>query len=336
MPDAIPVLDVQGLREDTNLAAIGSALHGAFKDWGFAYIANHGVPGELQRELAATSRRFFAEPLDVKMAIAMKHAGLAWRGYFPVGGELTASKPDQKEGLYFGAEHQPNDPGVMGGWPMHGKNLWPAGEAYKDFAPTVLRYMAELTQLGHALMKAVGVGLGLTPTYFRERFTDRPTMLFRCFNYPARPAHDQLWGVGEHTDMGFLTILLQDNLGGLEVKSQRGTWIKAPPIPDTFIINIGDMLQHWTHGIYRATLHRVKNIAGTDRVSFPFFFDPNWQCPLLPIDPALLPKGELAEAKRRGNDSRWDGLDLRTLSARQTYGDFVWEKIRHVFPDLAP
>jgi 2OG-Fe(II) oxygenase superfamily len=95
-------------------------------------------------------------------------------------------------------------------------------------------------------------------------------------------------GVREHTDYGFLTILLQDQSGGLQVRSLDGEWIDAPPVDDSFVVNIGDMLELWTHGLYRATPHRVRNKGTGDRLSFPLFFDPNWQSSLAPIDPSLL------------------------------------------------
>ena len=153
-------------------------------------------------------------------------------------------------------------------------------------AKSVLEYMAALTQLGHRLMAGLALSLNLERAYFADRYTTEPLTLFRIFSYPP-PADPALWGVGEHTDYGLLTILLQDDAGGLEVKS-RSQWIAAPPVPGSFVCNIGDMLDRMTRGVFRSTPHRVRNPAPRPRLSFPFFFDPNFFARVQPID---LPAG---------------------------------------------
>jgi isopenicillin N synthase-like dioxygenase len=202
-------------------------------------------------------------------------------------------------------------------------------------APSVLQYIENLTALAQTLMSMVGQGLGLEPDYFRQRFTEDPTVLFRAFNYEKHvwKSADDEWGVREHTDYGFLTILLQDQSGGLQVRARNGEWIDVPPIENSFVINIGDMLEVWTHGIYRSTPHRVRNLGAGDRISLPFFFDPNWAATLEPIDRARLPSHLLQNVDDRVSD-RWDGLNLKHLSQDVTYGKFIWEKVRKVFPDL--
>ena len=115
--------------------------------------------------------------------------------------------------------------------------------------------MASMTQLGHVLMEGIAISLGLDASYFFDRYTREPLTLFRIFNYPHEPAAagpEPHWGVGEHTDYGLLTILKQDDAGGLEVKSPDG-WISAPPLPNSFVCNIGDMLDRMTAGQYRST-----------------------------------------------------------------------------------
>src|SRR5689334_2246822 len=140
----------------------------------------------------------------------MVHGGRAWRGWFPVGGELTSGTPDRKEGLYFGAELGPDDPAVRDGVPLHGPNLFPAEPA--GLRPTVLACLDELTGLGHRLMRGIALALGLPADWFERDLTRDPTILFRIFHYPPSPsgAADEGWGVGEHTDYGLLTILVQD------------------------------------------------------------------------------------------------------------------------------
>ena len=173
----------------------------------------------------------------------MARAGRAWRGWFPLGGELTSGRPDQKEGLYFGEELPPDDPRVRAGRPLHGPNLFPAG--VPDLGPAVLGWMSAMTALGHLLLRGIALGLGLEQDWFERDLTREPTVLFRIFHYP--PTEDEGWGVGEHTDYGLLTILAQDDRGGLQVRGRDG-WIDVPPAPGVLVCNIGDMLDRMTGG----------------------------------------------------------------------------------------
>ena len=234
----IPIIDIAALikRSETQREA-ASAIARACRDIGFFYIIGHGVDEDLQLRLAEKSREFFAKDMAEKMNIAMARGGRAWRGYFPVGGELTSGTPDLKEGIYFGTELGDDDPRVKAGTPLHGANLFPA--TISGFRETILEYMDALSALGHVLMRGIALSLSLDDAYFSTRYTTNPLVLFRIFNYPASEQADK-WGVGEHTDYGLLTILKQDDTGGLEVKS-GGNWIDAPPIPGSFVCNIGDM-----------------------------------------------------------------------------------------------
>ena len=302
--------------------AVATQLGAACRESGFFYVVGHGVSAELQERLAAEARRFFARDLSAKLRVRMARGGRAWRGYFPVGDELTSGKPDQKEGLYFGAELPLDDPRVEAGTPLHGPNLFPDEPA--GLRRAVLDYMDALTRLGHRLVAGLALALGLPETYFAERYTGEPLTLFRIFNYPAG-ADPSLWGVGEHTDYGLLTMLLQDDSGGLEVRS-RSRWIAAPPVPGSFVCNIGDMLDRMTRGVFRSTPHRARNPAAHDRLSFPFFFDPGWTARVQPIAlPAeLVPGDDAAE--------RWDHASVHAFEG--TYGEYLLAKVGRVFPGL--
>jgi isopenicillin N synthase-like dioxygenase len=317
-----PVIDVAPLvsgHGDESIPA--AAIHRACREDGFFYVSGHGLDPALVARLTETARRFFAQPLETKMQIRMERGGRAWRGYFPVGGELTSGRPDLKEGVYFGSELPPADPRVVRGLPLHGPNLFPVDPP--ELRTVVLAYMREATRLGHALMRGVGLALGLDRDFFATEWMADPTVLFRLFHYPPAPPDDASWGVGEHTDYGVLTILLQDDVGGLEVRS-RGGWVAAPPIPGTFVCNIGDMLDRMTGGLYRSTPHRVRNFSGTDRYSFPFFFDPGFDA-----DIRRLPTAALLEDDR---ERRWDGASVHAFEG--TYGDYLVGKVAKVFPAL--
>jgi isopenicillin N synthase-like dioxygenase len=318
---SIPIINIGPLAGGTEgRHAVAAEIGQACREYGFFYITGHGVDEGLQRRLENRSRRFFAQDVEAKMEIRMARGGGAWRGYFPVGDELTSGQPDLKEGIYFGSELGDDHPMTRAGVPMHGPNLFPSN--VPEFRETVLEYLAVMTELGHALMRGIALSLGLDEAYFDEHYTGDPLILFRIFNYPAQAAATG-WGVGEHTDYGLLTILKQDESGGLQVKSQS-QWIEAPPVPGSFVCNIGDMLDRLTGGLYRSTPHRVRNVSGRDRISFPFFFDPNFNAEVRP-----LPLDHIAVDDR---DGRWDKSSVHEF--RGTYGDYLLGKVSKVFPQL--
>ena len=323
----VPLIDVGPLvTPGGDRHGVADAIGRACRDHGFFYVVHHGVDEGLQRTLEDLSRRFFSQDRATKMEISMERGGPAWRGYFPVGGELTSGKPDVKEGIYFGAELHEDHPLVRAGTPLHGPNLFPRN--IPELRDAVLAYMDAMTRLGHALMEGLALSLGLESSYFANRYTAEPLTLFRIFNYPGDPharGDEPRWGVGEHTDYGLLTILKQDDTGGLQVKSRTG-WTAAPPIAGAFLCNISDMLDRMTAGHYRSTPHRVQNVTRRDRLSFPFFFDPNFNAeigPILPADPSCV-ASDYAE--------RWDRASVHEFQG--TYGDYVLAKVSKVFPQL--
>ena len=323
---SVPVIDISALDAATgDASSIGSAIDAACRDTGFFVVVGHGIDPQLFESLDAAARRFFALPEAAKATIAMPVGGRAWRGWFPLGGEVTSGIPDRKEGLYLGDELDGSDPRVQAGTPLHGRNLFPA--EVPELAPAVLAWIDALTALGHRLMAAIAVGLGLPSAWFRTNLTTDPTVLFRIFRYPDT---DEVtvtgageWGVAEHTDYGLLTMLAQDDCGGLQVHGTEG-WIDVDPVRNSFVCNIGDMLERMTGGRYRSTPHRVRNTSGRDRLSFPFFFDPSWDARIDPLP--------LADATAGEAPARWDGRSVFEFDG--TYGEYLVGKVSKVFPDL--
>jgi isopenicillin N synthase-like dioxygenase len=321
----IPVVNINALvcaTEDRH--EVAAKIGEACREYGFFYIVGHGVGEHLQQRLEEVSQQFFAQDVATKLEIGMSRGGRAWRGYFPVGGELTSGKPDLKEGIYFGAELEDDHPLVKAGTPMHGPNLFPSN--MPQFRKIVLEYMAAMTRLGHFLMAGIALSLGLDESYFADRYTSDPLILFRIFNYPAplpKPDLESNLGVGEHTDYGLLTILKQDMSGGLEVKA-KSHWIAAPPIANSFVCNIGDMLDRMTRGRYLSTPHRVRNLTGHNRLSFPFFFDPNFNAEVRPI--------KIDAGVNDNKEERWDRASVHEFHG--TYGDYLLGKVSKVFPQL--
>ncbi len=323
----LPVIEMSALfdRDDAaGRARVAGEITRACEAHGFFYLTGHGISLETLADLEAQSRRFFALSEVEKLKIDMAHGGRAWRGFFPVGGELTSGVPDLKEGLYLGTELAADHPRVKARLPLHGANLWPP--ALPQLKVAAEAYMAGATRAAAALMEGFSLSLGLDDDYFRDAYTHEPTVLFRVFHYPARGPGDsdwsRSWGVGEHTDYGLLTLLAQDEHGGLQVKAPGG-WIEAPPIEGALVCNIGDMLERLTGGRYRSTPHRVKNVSGHDRLSFPLFFDPDFTAKMAPLP------GMTATI---GADGRWDGASVHDFDG--TYGDYLLSKVAKVFPNL--
>ncbi len=324
-PWRVPVIDVAALVERTaGESRVAREIASACRDAGFFYVVGHGVDEHLAARLEAFARSFFAYDEAVKSRIRMHLGGRAWRGWFPLGGELTSGVPDRKEGLYFGSELGLDDPRVRAGLALHGRNLIPDLAGFRE---SLLEYLERLTRLGHALMRGIALSLELDANYFADRYMKDPLILFRIFSYPPQRADGATegWGVGEHTDYGVLTILKQDEIGGLEVKS-RGGWVDAPPIANSFVCNIGDMLDRMTRGRYRSTPHRVRNRSDRVRISMPFFFDPNFEARVKPID----------ELEHDGFvDDRLERWDRESVHAFEgTYGDYLLAKVSRVFPEL--
>jgi isopenicillin N synthase-like dioxygenase len=307
----VPQVDLRSPQAATDLDR-------ACREVGFFTVTGHGVPVALLDRLDAAARAFFAAPEDVKAGYAMARAGKAWRGWFPVGGELTSGVPDRKEGLYFGSEDDPADPR-----PLHGANLFPPG-----LQEPVLAWMAAMTELGQHLLDRLATGLGLGAGWFRTHLTADPVTLFRIFHYPPQPAGLDGWGVAEHTDYGLLTLLAHDGTRGLQVRAADGAWVDVAPERNVLVCNLGDMLEKLTGGRYRSTPHRVRNESGRGRLSFPFFLDPSWDATMATVE-----TDQVAATAGSPAPARWDGTDPTGYEG--TYGDYLTAKVRRVFPALA-
>lgn len=316
----VPIIDISLLHKNNNVLA--QEIRKACSEIGFFYIKNHNISLRLQKDLEQLSQQFFELPLSEKNKISMDKAGKAWRGYFPLKAELTSNLPDVKEGIYFGEEHNDKSLEVINGTPLFGKNLYPA--KITMLQTVVENYMHTMHQLANKIMEAIALSLNLEANFFVKNYTQKPTQLFRIFHYPP-VQENELWGVGEHTDYGLITILKQDKVGGLQVKANN-KWIDAPPIENTFVCNIGDMLDFLTGGFYQSTPHRVKNTTQQNRYSFPYFFDPNFYAPIMPIDLTHL------KIKPTQFNRRWDNTNLHEFEG--TYGNYILNKIAKVFPSL--
>ena len=264
----LPIIDAATLDQPETIAA----LRAACTSTGFFYLGNHGVQPAVIAATLQQAHLFFALPIEQRMAVWLRHSRCN-RGYEPMQAQVleAGTPPDLKEGFYIGNELAEDHPRVLAGMFNHGPNQWPAG--LPGFRPAIDTYFTALTALSVRLMRAMALSLGLAPEVFAAFCVD-PMAILRLLHYPPQPANPQPGekGCGAHTDWGCLTLLLQDDAGGLQVQ-MGGEWVDAPPVPGTFVVNIGDMFARWTNDLYRSTLHRVVNVSGRDRYSIPFFFE---------------------------------------------------------------
>ncbi|UZE49248.1 isopenicillin N synthase family dioxygenase [Rhodopseudomonas sp. P2A-2r] len=292
---ALPIIDISGLSsaDPADRRGVAQELRRACLDKGFFYVKNHGIPETLVAQVFAEAETFFALPAADKLALDKAHSK-ANRGYEPLKAQTleAGAPPDLKEGFYIGPEHAADDPRVLAGKFNHGPNQWPAN-AGPGFHDTMTDYFTALLGLGERLMRGIALSLDLDEDYFKDFCAD-PMATLRLLHYPPQQPGDapEQRGAGAHTDFGGLTLLRQDNVGGLQVWDQESQgWVHAEPVPGTYIVNLGDMIARWTNDLYRSTLHRVINTSGRERYSVPFFYVGNYDHEVACI-PTCLAAGE--------------------------------------------
>lgn len=268
----ISVIDLSSGTAESQAAAIGAALAST----GFFSLIGHGVPRGVFDAAFHASQRFFASS-DADKALVHIGQSSHKHGFDPIGWQAldTSAPPDLKESFYLGAERAPDHPLVLEGIENQGPNQWPSEATNPGFQAACNTYSVHMDALARRLMALIAVALGLRSDHF-ERFMLDPTCTTRLLHYPPQPAsvqHGQI-GCGSHTDWGAITLLAQDDSGGLQARLPDGQWQNIEPIPYGLVVNSGDMMQRWTNDRYLSNLHRVINkVSGRERYSIAYFFD---------------------------------------------------------------
>ncbi len=288
----IPIIDIGALARDDNDARrrVAREITEACESAGFLYIVGHGVPDEVIAGVFGHAKTFFALPEEEKLAIGLANS-TCFRGYLPLDSQgKDSSRRYYLEAFQMQDELPADDPDALAGRPLFGPNQWPA--KLPGFRAGMNDYFARMRALSDRLLRAFALGLDLEEDFFLS-YHAKPLEQLRLLHYPPQPAeHDaNVIGSREHCDTGAFTILLQDQVGGLEVETAAGEWVLATPVEGAFVVNIGDMMQTWTNGRFASTRHRVINRSGGERYSVPFFVNPDFDAVVEPL-PAFMARDD--------------------------------------------
>ena len=276
----IPVIDMGGLLspDPSEQQVVAEQMGRAARAVGFFYLTGTGMDPTLFDGVLAAAQGFFEQPREAKMT---RYIGLSrnHRGYVPEGEEIFAGKTsDLKEAFDLADDLPADDPDYLAGNPMLGPNQWPA---IAGFADQVNAYYQAVRAVGDHVFRGLALGLGEPADYF-DAVTTKPPSQLRLIHYPVDQTAASRPGIGDHTDYEAFT-LLRSTSPGLEVLTGSGAWLDAPPMPDAFVVNIGDMMELWTNGEYVATTHRVRAVE-QERWSFPLFFSLDYDTLVTPME----------------------------------------------------
>jgi len=303
---------------------------------GFALVTNHGISTELQAETFELMKRFFELPVETKQLIDKTNSA-QFRGWEPVGAESTNNAPDLREQIDVWTEwpeHQTIGPGYTR---LLGPNQWLPDDVLPGHRSISLRWIAALADLADRLMSALAVGLGLQNDHLRNLFGDQPMSLAKFIHYPPTPAGAA--GVNPHHDAGFLTVLAPGPTPGLQVQNPAGGWVDVPIIENTFVINLGEVLQSMTGNYLVATPHRV--VTDAERYSSGYFHGPSLTTQLtrLPLAPKYAAAVEASPHHHDAGfmptpDEAQAGTAAMTSEHRpETYGEQLWNYFSRSYGD---
>jgi isopenicillin N synthase-like dioxygenase len=338
--EGLPIIDLSAFLDPNSSEearqTTAQAINAACVNYGFFYLTGHGIPVDKLDEVISLAREFFALPLSEKNKVKRFDAGSVEggdgaRGYQGLGENVTGGLQDMQEAIDWyrdwpADQKEAADPSIPGSVKtLQGANLWPSQP--KDLESVYLDYISRVKAVGAALVHAMGVALNLdTPLPTTDKTTqdahvfvrncDQSFWVMRMIGYPPlttphTPGTDiSQFSCGAHTDYGCVTLLHTDATpGALQVQLKDGTWLAADPVPGAFVVNIGDMIERWTNGLWKSTMHRVIHRGEEQRISVPFFYEPNFDAVVRPLDKCVEETGG------------------RAIHAGSTYGEHLLTKV---------
>ncbi|MEZ5310122.1 MAG: 2-oxoglutarate and iron-dependent oxygenase domain-containing protein [Microthrixaceae bacterium] len=318
-------------------SAFAERLAAVCHEVGFLRLVDHGIDPLFMGDYFKALRDFFALPDDLKSII--DKANSPWfRGWERVGAELTDNSVDYREQVDIWTELSPRaDTAGHDYLRLEGPNQWPADDLVPGFRNLVERFQSEMGNIANQLLTAMCIGLGLDSDALTRRFGDRGMSLVKLIHYPPTPPEGA--GVNAHHDTGFLTLLWQHGVSGLQVQNQTGDWIDVSPDGDAIIVNIGEMLQSMTGNYFVATNHRV--ICSEERYSSAYFHGPDLETELdaLPLADCFTHAVSESDHHREAGfmarrDELLDGVRGAVSAPSDTYGQQIWNYFRRSYPDL--
>ncbi len=280
--DQVPIVDISGASDPAKRAALAKHVVEVAEQVGFMYIVGHGIGDDILDGVFDMSRQFFDLPDAEKRKIHISGSP-HYRGYLGLlekGDTDPTFKGNNLEAFHCASELDESHPDVKAGLPLRGANLWPP--APDGFQQIVYSYYERTCKVGETLLELLAEGLGQPSDTFLKYYQHHVSML-RLLRYAQIDDPKVELLARNHCDTGVITILSQDQTGGLEVLNKSGDWIAAPPIKGSYIINIGNTLQFWTGGRFSSTNHRVANRGGVPRFSIPFFMTPDYDAVIKPL-----------------------------------------------------
>ncbi len=273
MPHAIPTIDLAPLLAggEGEKRRVAELVGGAAETYGFMQIVGHGIPPAVIADTLAAAAAFFAKPEAEKALVQEKRTN---RGFQPMFDNAEpGEKPSSQEAFSMGHPVRPTDPELLA-LPFYAATPWPDQPGFREALEAC--YLA-LFGLGTTVLRAMAIHLGAAEDFFETASKDTYSNM-RVAHYPpqARVQHITDIGVRAHADQGLITMLVQDMVGGLEVKGPDDAWLPVVPNAEAVVVNVGQLLTLWTNGRYRAALHRVFNRSGSERYSIPLFLHPNF------------------------------------------------------------
>ncbi|MFJ4191140.1 isopenicillin N synthase family dioxygenase [Kitasatospora sp. NPDC089509] len=285
LPESLPVIDLSlADRSLEDRRRLHDELRAAATGVGFFQLVGHGITPEETAALTGAMRAFFALPEADRLSVSNLNSP-HYRGYTRTGDELTGGNQDWRDQLDIGAELPPHTPdsGEPPYWWLEGPNQWPT--ALPELRTAALGWIDHLGSVARRLLHELLAAIGARPDFYDDAFAGHPHLRLKLVRYPGTAPDGAGQGVGVHKDYGFITLLLQDTVGGLQVERPDGTFLDVPPLDGAFVVNLGELLEVATDGYLKATNHRVVSPAGArERYSVPFFYNPRLDAHIEPLD----------------------------------------------------
>ena len=278
----IPKIDARLLGSKTGQVKAARQIHFAATNVGFFYLVNHSIEAAVIQQVFGASKQFFALDPEIKASVRVDKKQRGWMAE-GMSTMRNAATHDRKEVFFWGPEYSDDVISLCANKALIAGNKWPH-DTCPVLRSSILPYYNLICDIARNLLQAIAIGFDVHETFFENRYK-LPLARGQLVYYP--PSESRNHGVAPHTDFGMITLLLQDDNGGLKVQTHDKQWLDVPPVTNSLVVNMGDLLQRWSNNRFLSTMHCVRNTSGRNRYSIPVFFDPDTDAIIDPRDPNL-------------------------------------------------